>query len=589
MEPSASSDARTLARYLRPERASVAVLAGVLVVAMVLPVAGPLLLGHIVDAALAGDPTSTLVAAALAYLVVTLTADGLQLAVTWWAVRLAWRVGNRLRHDLAEHALRLDLAWHGEHTPGLLIERIDGDVEAIVKFSSTAVLQLAGNAVLLVGVFAVSLVIDWRAGLVIGTAVVVAAALMAGLRSVAVPAHDAEREVTGQLFGDLEERLGGLEDLRANGAGSYVVHRLEQRSARWWAAARRAAFIGDGAWAAAATAFTVGSMATLGLGLWLNRQGELTIGSTLALFRFSQMVRQPVEAIAEQLREFQKAAAGIRRTSRLLATVPRIVDGPGPGTPVPPGPLAVDLDHVTFAYAPGPPALAGVDLHLAPGTVLGVIGRTGSGKTTLGRLLLRFWDVSGGAVRLGGVDVRAASQAQLRRRVAVVTQEVELFRASLRDNLTRFGAVAATDARLVAALAEVGLERWYGGLADGLDTAIEGGTGLSAGEAQLLAFARVLLADPGLVVLDEATSRLDPDTEARVTRATERILAGRTVVLIAHRLATLDRADEILVLEQGRVVEHGRRADLADDPDSRYARLHARSAGARRELVAELT
>ena len=187
------------------------------------------------------------------------------------------------------------------------------------------------------------------------------------------------------------------------------------------------------------------------------------------------MVRQPIERIAEQMREFQKAAAGARRAARLLATVPTLPEGRGDH--LPPGPLPVDLDDVAFAYAGDTDVLVDLDLHLAPGTRLGVVGRTGSGKSTLGRLLARLWDVTDGSVRLGGVDVRDADTDDLRRRVAVVSQDVELLRASLRDNLTFLGTVAATDDDLRAALADVGLAEWAAGLDDGLDTMLDGGVG----------------------------------------------------------------------------------------------------------------
>jgi ATP-binding cassette subfamily B protein len=572
-----------LAAHLKPERARLLALGVVLLVAMLAPVAGPVLLGAAIDAALRGEPTGDLVRLGLAFLVVTVGADALQVVVVWQAVHLAWRVGNRLRLALAEHALGLDLEWHSRHSAGLLIERLDGDVEAIVTFSSSAVVRLLGNGLLVVGVVLVSIVIDWRAGLLILLATLVAGGLMVRLRSVAVPRHDEEREIQSQLYGDLEERLGGLEDLRANGAGDYAVHRLHHHSHRWWHAARAAAFAGDGSYALAATAFSVGSVLTLGVGIWLERSGAITIGTLLALFRFSQMVRQPIEQVAEQLRELQKASAGARRAARLLAEVPAVPDGGG--VPLPAGALAVDLDAVAFAYAGDRDVLVGLDLHLAPGTRLGVVGRTGSGKTTLGRLLVRLWDVTAGAVRLGGVDVRDVATTELRHRVAVVSQDVELLRLSLRDNLTLLGTVDATDADLWAALADVGLDGWARGLADGLDTVLDDRAGLSAGQAQLLAFGRVLLADPGLVLLDEATSRLDPVTESRLTAAADRALAGRTVVVIAHRLATLDAVDEILVLERGEVLEHGRREDLAADPTSHYARLLAVSAAAAEVLA----
>lgn len=577
------NDVSLLTAYLRPERARLLVLGGILVISTLAPVAGPVLLGSAIDAALRGEPSSDLIGIAVAFLVVTVGSDALQVVVTWQSVHLAWRVGNRLRLDLARHALRLDLDWHGRHSPGLLIERLDGDIEAIVTFSSTAVLQLIGNALLLAGVLVVSFVIDWRAGSLILVSVIVAGWVMVRFRAVAVPAHDAEREIQSQLYGDLEERLGGLEDLRANGAGPYAVHKLQHHSHRWWHAARRAALLGDGSYTAAATAFSLGSVLTLALGVWLNRNAGLSIGSLLALFRFSQMIRQPIERIAEQMRELQKAAAGVRRASRLLAEVPSVPDGRG--DPIPDGPLEVELDHVTFAYEGDSGVLVDVDLRLTPGTTLGVVGRTGSGKSTLGRLLARLFDVTAGAVRLGGVDVRDAAAADLRRRVAVVSQDVELLRTSLRDNLTFLGTVEADDAALWRALADVGLDGWARGLAEGLDTVLDGGGGLSAGQAQLLAFARVLLADPGLVVLDEATSRLDPDTERRLTLAAERALRGRTVVIIAHRLATLDAVDEVLVLERGSVLEHGRRDDLVADPDSHFSRLLAVSATARGPLA----
>jgi ABC-type multidrug transport system fused ATPase/permease subunit len=566
-----SPDARLLLAYLRPERRRIGALGAVLVVAMVLPLAGPVLVGRFVDAAMAGDPTSTLLWLAIGFLAATLTGDALSLVVTWASVRLAWRVGNRLRVDLCRHALSLDLDWHGDHSPGQLIERIDGDIDAVTRFSSAAVLQLLGNAILVVGVLVVAAVIDWRASLVIAVTVGLAVAVMLHLRRVAVPHYDEEREVQGRLYGDVEERLGGLEDLRANGAGDWAEHKLHQHSAAWWRAARKAALWGDGSLGAAGAVFAAGSVAVLGLGAWQCRHGALSVGAVLTLLRFSQLVSDPLWQVAEQLAEAQKAVAGTRRASRLLATRPTIVDGPG--GPLPHGPLEVRLEGVTFGYGTGHPVLRDLDLAIPAGTSLGLVGRTGSGKTSVGRLLCRLWDTEQGRVLVGGRDVRDLAVDDLRRRIGVVTQEVELLRASLRDNLTLFGAIDADDASLARALDDVGLADWVATLPGGLDEVLAGDAELSAGEGQLLAFARVLLADPGLVILDEASSRLDPATEARLQTAATRLLAGRTAVIIAHRLATLDAVDAIAVLDHGRLVEHGPRAALAADETTRYAAM----------------
>ena len=569
LEPPA--DLGLLLRYLHPERRALTGLVALLVAAMVLPLAGPLLVGRFVDRALGGASTGSLALIAATFLLTTLSGDGLQLVVTWLSVRLAWRVGNTLRLDLCRHALGLDLDWHADHSPGQLIERIDGDMDAVTRFSSTAVLELAGNAVLVAGVVAISAFIDWRASLLIAVTVGLAVAVMAKMRRLAVPFYDDEREVQAQLYGDVEERLGGLEDLRANGAGAWAEHKLQVHSARWWRATRRAAVRGDGALSAAGALFGAGTVATLALGAWLNRRGELSIGSVLALLRFSQLVSDPLWKVAEQLAEAQKAVAGTRRAARLLASAPLIVDGPAelPTT----GALDAELVSVTFGYGTGHPSLEAVDLSIPAGTSLGLVGRTGSGKTTVGRLLARLWDTESGRVLVEGSDVRDLRLASLRTRVAVATQEVEVFRATVRDNLTVFGTAAATDVELVDALAEVGLGAWLASLPAGLDESLHGSGDLSAGEAQLLAFARVLLTDPGLVILDEASSRLDPATEERLEAATGRLLAGRTAVVIAHRLATLERVDAIAVLDRGRVIEHGPRPVLAADPGSHYAQL----------------
>ncbi|HEX5946507.1 MAG TPA: ABC transporter ATP-binding protein [Acidimicrobiales bacterium] len=647
---------RLLAATLRPEARPMAGILAILGAAMALRLALPLLLGRFADDALAGRPASALTSLALLYVAAALGSAALDLVVVWWSARVSWRAGNRLREQLAAHALRLEQAWHGRHSPGQLIERIDGDVEAMAVFFAGMAVQIAGNVALIAGMLVVATTIDPVTGMVLTVTAVAGAATLIRLRVAAVGAREAEREVNAQLYGDLEERLGGLEDLRANGAGRYAVHRLHSHSARSWRAARRASLIGDGAYAMAAVVFAVGTAGTLAAGIVLQQRGVITVGAVLTLYRYADMLRRPLEQIAEQLKEFQKAMAGARRAARLLATEPAIADGPDDGRALGTGGLGVDLDHVTFSYSPdGEPALRDVDLHLAPGTHLGLVGRTGSGKTTIGRLIARTWDIGRpsvrevddaspaaepasapgpraaavaevpggghaghpgtgtetgadgaavasasapdaagarvaeaatagragagtGAVRLGGVDVRDLTTAALRARVAVVTQDVELFRASVRDNLTLFGTRAADDEELHAVMRRVGLGDWLSTLPEGLDTHLDGSQGLSAGEGQLVAFARAFLADPAVVVLDEASSRLDPETEARVADASDALLAGRTAVIIAHRLDTLDRVDEIAVVDAGRIVEHGRRRDLARTPASHYARLR-RAAG----------
>ena len=255
----------------------------------------------------------------------------------------------------------------------------------------------------------------------------------------------------------------------------------------------------------------------------------------------------------------------------LLGLKSTITDGPGAELPV--GPLAVALAGVTFGYGDDDAILHDVTIEVPAGHVLGIVGRTGSGKSSLARLLVRFHDPREGAIEIGGVDLRQLQRHQLRERVALVTQEVHVLRASVRDNLTLFDATVADDA-IVDAIRGSGSGRGSHALHDGLDTVVrEGGAGMSAGESQLLSFGRAFLADPSVVILDEASSRLDPATEVILESAVDALFDGRTGIVIAHRLATLERCDTICVLDHGRVVELGPRDELAADPSSRFGAL----------------
>jgi ABC-type multidrug transport system fused ATPase/permease subunit len=279
----------------------------------------------------------------------------------------------------------------------------------------------------------------------------------------------------------------------------------------------------------------------------------------------------PLNQLSGQLGTLQLATAGLRRIGELLDTHPIIADGPGPLLAT--GAISVAFERVSFGYQEDKSVLHDVSLQLPAGQVLGLLGRTGSGKTTLTRLLFRLYDPTGGAILVDGVDLRCRAVQDLRRRIGLVTQDVQLLQASVRDNLTLYDAGIA-DARILRALEDLGLGDWYRDLPDGLDTELDTqGIGLSAGQAQLLALTRVLLRDPGVVILDEASSRLDPATEALLVRAMSRLLQDRTAIVIAHRLSTVARADQILILQDGRVAEYGPRSVLAADPGSRFAQL----------------
>lgn len=561
-----------LARYLRPQRGRVLVLCLLLFGSIGLQLINPQLLRAFIDATSAGKSGAQLTGVGVAFIGVALAQQALSVVATYFGELVAWTATNSLRTDLMLHCLRLDLSFHKERTPGELIERIDGDVTALANFFSQFVIQVLGSVLLLLGVLAVLLwTVDWRVALALAVFATITLAGMISVRSIAVPYWTRDRQASADLFGFLEERLAGTVDIRSSGAQPYVMRRLYEYLRRRLHAGSKARVMGTFTWCVPVFAFALGNGLAFVLAAYLHRTQGLSLGAAFVIYYYTQLLFYPLNLISHQIDDFQKAGAGIVRIRELLEIRSALPDGPG--APFPSGALSVDFEGVTFAYEEGETVLEDLSFRIEPGEVLGLLGRTGSGKTTITRLLLRLYDPSEGSVRLGGVELRRARRADLRARIGVVTQDVQLFRASVRDNLTFFDP-SITDARLMRALGELGLDEWCRALPDGLDTMVaSGGGGLSAGEAQLLAFTRVFLKDPGLVILDEASSRLDPATERLIERAVGRLLEGRTGIIIAHRLATVQRADTILILDHGRIAEHGARAELVRDPGSRFSAL----------------
>lgn len=575
-EPNYKQYSRLLIRYLRPQVKQVALLAGLIVTGITLQLINPQLVRRFLDAAEAQRDVMELVETAVLFMVIAILAQGLRLAATYVGELVAWTATNALRADLALHCLRLDMAFHKQHKPGELIERVDGDVNQLATFFSQLVIQLFSNLLLIGGVLVLLWVVDWRVGASIAAIGAVGLWSLGRLNRRIVPLWQKVRAVSADLFGSLEEWLNGVAEIQTSGAGSYILRRLYRVQRRRWrtmVGAMRVNYL------LMAWPILIPTLAYVAAYIWgarLFQNETLTIGAVYLIFYYIDTIKSPLYAVRQQMQEMQRAAASLNRIVALFAEQPTMHDGPV--TALPPRPLAVEFRDVTFRYeADEAPVLRGVDFRLAPGRTLGLLGRTGSGKTTISRLLFRFYDPTQGEIRLGDgngemIPLPRLSQAAIRERVGMVTQDVELFHATVRDNLTLFDE-GIEDGRIHAALAELGLDSWLAQLPDGLDTKLEGSDNLSAGEAQLLALARVFLRDPGLVILDEASSRLDPATEYLIERAIERLLHGRTAIIIAHRLTTVARADEIMVLGGGEILEHDERVTLAGDPDSHFSRL----------------
>jgi len=560
-----------LAAHVASQRVPFVLLTVLLLGSIGLQVVNPQIMRTFIDAATAGAASDVLLRSAALFIGVALLQQATSVGARYYGEAVAWTATNELRSELAAHCLNLDMSFHAEMSPGKLIERIDGDVSQLSNFFSQLVIRLIGNLLLLVGILVALYLEDWRIGGVFTVYAVVTLVALNAVRGLAVPHEKARREAESVLFGFLEERLAGTEDIRSSGAVDFVLRGLSALHHTILVHWRKASLMYFAVGTTGDTLMVVATVLALAGGYLLYRNGTVTLGTVFLLVTYTNLLGRPIRELTQQAESLQTVGASSQRLAELRAVRTRTADGPG--ATLPEGPLSLDLNHVSFSYVENEPVLDDVNLHLGPGRVLGLLGRTGSGKTTLARLVFRLYDVTSGDLALGGVSVRQPTLYQLRRRVGLVTQDVQLFQATVRDNLTFFDR-SISDERILEVIDTLGLSEWFASLADGLDTELQSsGRGLSAGEGQLLAFTRVFLRDPGLVILDEASSRLDPATERLIERAVDRLLRGRTAIIIAHRLGTVHRADEILILEEGRVVEHGDRVALAADETSRFYHL----------------
>lgn len=560
-----------LVAYLKPQWWRALLMALFLLIGIGLQLFSPQILRYFIDTATTNGASTSLLAAGVLFISVALLKQGVAIATAYLTGYVAWTATNQLRTDLVAHCLSLDMSFHQTHTPGELIERIDGDVDTLSDFFSQFVVNLLSNMLLLFAILVLFFNISWLAGIAMSVFSLAVLLLLIYLRRRAIPFWVEQRQMSAIFYGFLSERLGGTEDIRANGATAYILHRFYLLLRQWLPIFRKATVAGADMGIITLFLFVCGSALALMLGAYLWSIRVITVGTVYLMFAYTDLLSQPINQIQTQLQNLQQAEACMQRVEELLATTSVLSDGRG--APLPQGALSVDFRDVSFSYVEHEPVIQHLSFSIEPGKVVGVLGRTGSGKTTLARLLFRLYDPQAGEVCVGGVPIHTAHLSELRQRVGIVTQDVQLFQATVRDNLTFFNA-SIPDTRILEALERVGLTSWYRRLPYGLDSQLGAdGEGLSAGEAQLLVFTRVFLSNPGLVILDEASSRLDPATERLIEQAMDALFVGRTVLVIAHRLATVRRVDDILIIEAGRVREYAPRADLASDPTSRFYRL----------------
>lgn len=560
-----------LLRYLKPVKGRLALLLFMLLTSTGLQLLNPQIIKRFIDTAASGGVLTNLVQLAGIFLVVAVFNQLITVAVSYLGNDVAWRATNQLRGDLLKHCLRLDMRFHNVKTPGEMIERVDGDVTSISNFFAMFIVQVIGSFVLLAGILGFMFSVNVPIALVMTVFTLLSILFMVFIRNLGVDSSKNERAASASLFGLIEERIAGIEDVQANGHVPYVMNRFYRTMRTVFLKGRKAWLLRVIPWNTTVVLFALAVTAVLLLGLHYYMEGLISIGTLFLIYQYTQMLNDPIEMLGDQVQEFQKAKSGMLRSRELLSMQSVIQEGTE--EQLPEGPLGLEFSQVHFSYNQDKPVLQDITFAIKPGERLGIIGRTGSGKSSLSRVLLRLYNLDRGTIRVGGTDITKLSLQALYRRVGMVTQDVQLFDGTLRDNLTLFNG-DVSDQMIKETTDRLGLSQWINSQPEGLDTYLAaGGASLSAGEAQLFALTRVFLTEPSLVILDEPSSRLDAATEGMLQSAIDQLMKQSTGVIIAHRLATLEKVDRIMVLGDGKVLEFGAREELASNPASHYARL----------------
>ncbi|WP_433583694.1 ABC transporter ATP-binding protein [Paenibacillus amylolyticus] len=560
-----------LLRYLKPVKGRLALLLIMLLTSTGLQLLNPQIIKRFIDTAASGGVLTNLVQLAGIFLVVAVFNQLITVAVSYLGNDVAWRATNQLRGDLLKHCLRLDMRFHNVKTPGEMIERVDGDVTSISNFFAMFIVQVIGSFVLLAGILGFMFSVNVPIALVMTVFTLLSILFMVFIRNLGVDSSKNERAASASLFGLIEERIAGIEDVQANGHVPYVMNRFYRTMRTVFLKGRKAWLLRVIPWNTTVVLFALAVTAVLLLGVHYYMEGLISIGTLFLIYQYTQMLNDPIEMLGDQVQEFQKAKSGMLRSRELLSMQSVIQEGTE--EQLPEGPLGLEFSQVHFSYNQDKPVLQDITFAIKPGERLGIIGRTGSGKSSLSRVLLRLYNLDRGTIRVGGTDITKLSLKALYRRVGMVTQDVQLFDGTLRDNLTLFNG-DVSDQMIKETTDRLGLSQWINSQPEGLDTYLAaGGASLSAGEAQLFALTRVFLTEPSLVILDEPSSRLDAATEGMLQSAIDQLMKQSTGVIIAHRLATLEKVDRIMVLGDGKVLEFGAREELASNPASHYARL----------------
>lgn len=552
---------RRLLVYVRPYRTPLIIAVLFMVVSSLLNVAGPVIIGRAVDAGINAGNLGVLRLWTIVFLV-TVTVEAV---TSRTRIYLMARVGTGVvadvRSQLYRHLHAQPLSFHNQTSVGRLISRLISDVDVLLEFMTWSITGLARAVFILGGITAVMLALNWQLALVVFAVLPLMVWLTNYWRQRVRTTYRATRQRISLINGYLNESITGIRVTKSFTREPVNAQHFDDLNASYFDANIDAARLTALFFPGVDFLGSLASALVVGIGGWLVLGDALTAGTLVAFMLYVDRFFDPIRELAQRYNSFQSTMAASERIFGLLDTEPTLRDRPG-AADLPQVRGVVEFDRVSFSYKPDEPVLKQVSLVAQPGERIALVGETGAGKSTVIRLLARFFDVTEGAVRIDGVDIRDVTMASLRSQLGIVLQDTFLFTGTIADNI-RYGRLNASDAEVEAAATPVGAHEFIMAMPGGYSADVaENGNNLSVGQRQILSFARALLADPRILILDEATSSVDTTTEKLIEQALDRLMQGRTSFVIAHRLSTIVNAHKIIVMDHGEIVEVGGHSDL---------------------------
>lgn len=559
---------KVLSKYLKGQKLKLSILALAIFIRSGIQLLTPLLVSHFIDTAMNGTKGSSyLVQLSLVYIVLVLMVMGISLGIVYVSQKVGWMATNRLREDLVVHCLNLDMSYHNTKRPGELIEVIDGDINVLFNFFSRMGIILTSNVFLLIGVLAMYYKIDYRMGILQTLFVMCIWWALMKIKTIGVGYKKEERKNFTDLCGFVGETIQNTEDIAGVGAKGYVMTHFKRSMRKWRVIRKKSGLIDWVPFMVLLLLQAIGFGMVFGIGTYLWQQGAITLGMIYLFYDYTRYILQPVSAIQQEFTDLQNVGASLERIGELMACQ-SLIENKASDLKI----MAQDhlkIDNISFAYDQRD-VLKEVSLHIKPGESVGLIGRTGSGKTTLASLLMRFYDVQSGSIQIGKTNIQDLAITELRDHIVYITQDIQLLGTSIRNNITFYNK-AISDRQIMDTVEKMGLSTWFAKFPQGLDTHIgNGGTGLSAGEAQIIASLRAFLKNPSIVILDEVSSKLDLETEKQLQTTYKNLIKGRMAIIIAHRLQTIEEVNQIVIFENGKIIEQGKYSHLASDSESKF-------------------